>query len=229
MSGTLMGGVLRPATRADLLGLPLDVAPRLLGGTLTTVVAGDLVVVRLTEVEAYHGAGTGDRPDPASHARMGRTPRNATMWGEPGHLYVYLSHGIHSCVNVVSGPEGVAGGILLRAGEVLQGEDAATRRRLERRGAVRAKRDLARGPGRFGDAVGLRHPVHDGIDAISGAEQAGAVARLELRREPLARVASGPRVGVAGTAGTDAFPWRFWIDGDPTVSAFRWGRGAREA
>jgi DNA-3-methyladenine glycosylase len=228
MSTAQTGGALRPATRADLLGLPVEVAPRLLGGTLTTVVAGEVVVLRLTEVEAYHGAGTGDRPDPASHARMGRTPRNATMWGEPGHLYVYLSHGIHSCVNVVSGPEGVAGGILLRAGEVLQGRDAATRRRRVR-GAVRTDRDLARGPGRLGDAVGLRHPVHDGIDAITGAEHAGAVARLELRTEPLEPVATGPRVGVAGMAGTDAYPWRFWIEGDPTVSAFRWGRGARDA
>lgn len=220
---------LRPATRHDLAGLPVEVAPRLLGGVLTTIVAGQTVAVRLTEVEAYHGAGTGEIADPGSHARMGRTPRNATMWGEPGHLYVYLSHGIHSCVNVVSGPEGRAGGILLRAGEVIVGQDAATRRRLERRGVVRSARDLARGPGRLGDAVGLRHPVHDGIDAIAGDERAGAIARLELRADPVAAIASGPRVGVAGIAGTDAFPWRFWIDGDPTVSAFRWGRGAREA
>ena len=224
-----MSDSLRPATRVDLLGLPLEIAPRLLGGTLTTVIDGETVVVRLTEVEAYHGAGTGAVPDPGSHARMGRTARNATMWGEPGHLYVYLSHGIHSCVNVVSGPEGMAGGILLRAGEIVEGRDAATRRRRERRGVVHAERDLARGPGRLGDAVGLRHPVHDGIDAVTGIEQAGAIARLSLRTEPFERFATGPRVGVAGTAGTDAFPWRFWIDGDPTVSAFRWGRGAREA
>lgn len=223
-----MSDFLRPATRADLLGLPLEVAPRLLGATLTTVIAGETVVVRLTEVEAYHGAGTGDVPDPASHARMGRTARNATMWGEPGHLYVYLSHGIHSCVNVVSGPEGVAGGILLRAAEVLEGRNTATRRRRERRGVVRSDRDLARGPGRLGDAVGLRHPVHDGIDAVTGLERAGAVARLDLLDEPLAAVASGPRVGVAGAAGTEEYPWRFWIEGDQTVSAFRWGRGARE-
>ena len=84
-------GALRPATRDDLLGLPLEVAPRLLGGILTTVIDGESVAVRLTEVEAYHGAGTGDVADPGSHARMGRTSRNATMWGEPGHLYVYLT------------------------------------------------------------------------------------------------------------------------------------------
>ena len=232
MTGTGATGMtdpVRAATREDLLGLPREVAPRLLGGILTTLIGRETVALRLTEVEAYHGAGTGEVADPGSHARMGRTLRNATMWGEPGHLYVYLSHGIHSCVNVVSGPVGVAGGILLRAGEVVQGQDAAIRRRLERRGVVRAERDLARGPGRLGDAVGLRHPVHDGIDAIGGTAQAGAVARLSLPVEPLGSVASGPRVGVAGVAGTDAFPWRFWIEGDPTVSAFRWGRGAREA
>jgi DNA-3-methyladenine glycosylase len=215
----------RAATRADLQGLPADVAPRLLGARLTTVVGGETVAVRLTEVEAYHGLGTGDVPDLGSHARMGQTPRNSTMWGEPGHLYVYLSHGIHSCVNVVCGPEGVAGGILLRGGEVVEGTDAAHRRRP----AARTPRDLARGPGRLGEAVGLRHPIHDGIDAITGEPRAGAVARLELRIEPLAAVETGPRVGVAGHAGTAAFPWRFWVPGDPTVSAFRWGRGAAEA
>jgi DNA-3-methyladenine glycosylase len=215
----------RPATRDDLARLPAEVAPQLLGAHLTTVVDGETVVVRLTEVEAYHGRGTGTVPDPGSHARMGPTARNATMWGEPGHLYVYLSHGIHSCVNVVCGPEGTAGGVLLRGGEVIEGTDAATRRRP----AARAPRDLARGPGRLGDAVGLRHPVHDGIDAVTGEPLHGAVARLSLRVEPVADVAAGPRVGVAGLAGTDQFPWRFWIPGDPTVSAFRWGRGALDA
>lgn len=222
------GSRLAAATRADLTGLPVDVAPRLLGGVLEVEAGGVTVAVRLTEVEAYHGAGTGSIPDPGSHARMGRTLRNTTMWGEPGHLYVYLSHGIHSCVNVVCGPEGVAGGVLLRGGEIVEGADVAERRRLERRGAVRSERDLARGPGRFGDAVGLRHPVHDGIDAITGEERAGARARLLLPETAPAGVATGPRVGVAGVAGTAAFPWRFWIEGDATVSAFRWGRGAAE-
>ncbi|KTS64346.1 DNA-3-methyladenine glycosidase [Microbacterium testaceum] len=219
----------RFATRDDLAGLPVEVAPSLLGAVLETEVEGERVAVRLTEVEAYHGLGTGERPDPGSHARMGPTARNATMWGEPGHLYVYLSHGIHSCVNVVCGPEGVAGGVLLRGGEIIEGAPVAERRRLERRGVVRAARDLARGPGRLGDAVGLRHPLHDGIDAVTGEIRAGARARLRWPDEPVARIATGPRVGVAGVAGTAAFPWRFWIEGDATVSAFRWGRGAAEA
>ncbi len=213
---------LRPATRAELAGLPVEVAPRLLGGVLRTTVDGLTVAVRLTEVEAYHGRGTGAVADPGSHARMGQTARNATMWGEPGHLYVYLSHGIHSCVNVVCGPEGVAGGILLRAGEIVEGADAATLRRP----AARIPRDLARGPGRLADAIGLRHPHHDGIDAVAAAVWAGAVAQLLLPGRARTDVSSGPRVGVAGHAGTAAFPWRFWITGEPTVSPFRWGRGA---
>lgn len=220
---------LRPAGREDLLGLPVEVAPRLLGAVLRTTVigrdatgpaaAGSSVALRITEVEAYHGRGTGPVPDPGSHARSGPTARNATMWGEPGRLYVYLSHGIHSCVNVVCGPAGQAGGVLLRAGWVIEGADAAEAR------SGRSGRDLARGPGRLGQVSGLRHPLHDGIDAISGDRLEGARAEL-LLGEPPEEVASGPRVGVAGIAGTDAFPWRFWIPGDRSVSSFRWGRGA---
>ena len=219
---------LRPATRDDLSALPVEVAPTLLGAHLVVEAGGERVVARLTEVEAYHGAGTGDVPDPGSHARSGRSPRNATMWGEPGHLYVYLSHGIHSCVNVVCAPAGVAGGVLLRAAEIVEGTEIATRRRFAARepGPVR---DLARGPGRLGQSLGLRHAEHDGVDAGTGAEQSGAVALLLLREQPVTSVATGPRVGVAGVAGTDAYPWRFWIPGDPTVSAFRWGRGAQGA
>jgi DNA-3-methyladenine glycosylase len=186
------------------------------------------VRLRITEVEAYHGQGTGDVPDPGSHARMGRTARNDTMWGEPGHLYVYLSHGIHSCVNVVCGPEGTAGGVLLRAGSVRFGADAAASRTASATRAGRSGRDLARGPGRFGQVSGLRYPLHDGIDAIAGTPRDGARAELWWGDEQV-DVVSGPRVGVAGVAGTDAFPWRFWIDDDPTVSPFRWGRGAADA
>ncbi|WOQ69580.1 DNA-3-methyladenine glycosylase [Microbacterium limosum] len=215
----------RPAERADLRASALEVAPTLLGAVLITSLADGEVALRVTEVEAYHGLGTGAVPDPGSHARMGPTARNATMWGEPGHLYVYLSHGIHSCVNVVCGPAGVAGGVLLRAGEVIAGSDIARRRRTLR-GVVRADRDLARGPGRLGDAVGLRHALHDGIDAIEGVPLGGATARLLLPAARPAPVVSGPRVGVAGVAGGPEYPWRFWIGGDPTVSAFRWGRGA---
>lgn len=213
---------MRRVRRSELEALPLEVAPQLLGAQLRTIVDGAEVRLRITEVEAYHGQGTGDVPDPGSHARMGPTARNATMWGEPGHLYVYLSHGIHSCVNVVCGPEGTAGGVLLRAASVIDGVDAAASR------SGRAGRDLARGPGRLGQVSGLRYGLHDGIDAVTGAERNGAIAELWWGEEDV-DIVSGPRVGVAGIAGTDAFPWRFWIEKEPTVSPFRWGRGAAEA
>lgn len=109
----------------------------------------------------------------------------------------------------------------------MTGVDAAARRRGATLPLSRiARRDLARGPGRLGQAVGLRHPLHDGIDAITGEERHEARAELWLG-EPRDDVVRGPRVGVAGVAGTAAFPWRFWIDADPTVSPFRWGRGAQ--
>ena len=97
-----------------------EVAPTLLGAVLRH---GE-VAVRLTEVEAYEGAN-----DPASHAFRGRTPRNAVMFGPPGHLYIYFSYGIHWNANVVCGPDGAASGVLLRAGEVIDGVEVARSRR----------------------------------------------------------------------------------------------------
>ncbi len=181
MTGPL---ALRRATRDDVMRSAVEVAPTLLGAELRTVVVEDgrpvEVRVRITEVEAYHGQGTGALADPGSHARMGRTARNATMWGEPGHLYVYLSHGIHSCVNVACGPEGRVTGAAAR-GEIVTGvEEAARRRRAVLPLGRTARRDLARGPGRLGQAAGLRHSLHDGIDAITGEERNGARAELWL-------------------------------------------------
>ncbi len=119
----------------------LEVAPELLGAVLSV----DGVAVRLTEVEAYEG-----ESDPASHAWRGPTPRNAVMYGPAGRLYVYLSYGIHSCVNIVCDVEGRASAVLLRAGEVVAGEE----RVRTRRGAVPHRR-LASGPGNVGSALGL--------------------------------------------------------------------------
>lgn len=210
-----------PATREELHALPLDVAPRLLGGILTTTIGGERVSVRISEVEAYHGLGTGSVPDPGSHARMGRTARNATMWGAPGHLYVYFSYGMHSCANIVCAPEGQAGGVLLRAGEVVEGTSVAEARR------GRTGKELANGPGKLANALGLLHRVHDGLDLIDADGPQDPRAELLIRDRTITRVRSGPRVGVAGAGGSSAFPWRFWIDGDPTVSPFRWGAGAQ--
>lgn len=182
---------------AGLLERPvLEVAPLLLGAVLRH---GD-VAVRLTEVEAYDGA-----DDPGSHAYRGRTARNAVMFGPPGHLYVYFTYGMHTCANVVCGTEGTATGCLMRAGEIVDGIELARERRLRSK-----DRDLARGPARLCQALGIR------LDDNGAALDDGA---FELRLgEPVASVATGPRVGLRGAADR---PWRFWIEGDPTVSVYR--------
>jgi len=175
----------------------LEVAPDLLG----VVLGHGGVAVRLTEVEAYDGPS-----DPGSHAYRGRTPRNGTMFGPPGHLYVYFSYGIHWCANVVCGPEGTASAVLLRAGEVVEGAGLAQQRRGERVTA----RDLARGPARLTQALGLDR-AHDGADLFDG------TIRLDHGHRPRA-TRTGPRVGLREAADR---PWRYWIDGDRHVSAYR--------
>lgn len=202
----------------------LEVAPNLLNSVISSRVDGELVSVRITEVEAYHGLGTGDIHDGGSHARMGKTDRNASMFGEPGHLYVYLIYGIYSNINVVCSPAGRASGVLLRAGEVIAGHDVALRRR-ER---SKSPSDLASGPARLAMSLGLERRIHDGVDLLQESDTANATASIELPTTFLtadsADVSSGPRVGVSGEAGTTLFPWRFWLTGDPTVSKYRPGR-----
>ena len=185
------------AELAALLGGPvLDVAPRLLGAVLRH---GE-VAVRLTEVEAYDGA-----DDPGSHAFRGRTGRNGVMFGPPGHLYVYFTYGMHHCCNVVTGPEGTASAVLLRAGEVVEGLHLARSRRPRS-----SDRDLARGPARLCQALGLDRR-HDGADL--------SVPPLTLEPgDPVRRYETGPRVGLRGAPDR---PWRFWLPGEPTVSSYR--------
>jgi len=179
----------------DLTGPVLGAAPRLLGAVLRH---GE-VAVRLTEVEAYDGP-----DDPGSHAYRGRTARNATMFGPPGHLYVYFTYGMHHCCNVVVGEEGVPSAVLLRAGEVVDGLDLARRRRGSR------DRDLARGPARLCQALDLDRG-HDGVDL-------GRPPVTLEAGEPVRSWESGPRVGLRAAADR---PWRFWVPGEPTVSSYR--------
>lgn len=180
-----------------LLARPvLEVAPRLLGAVLRH---GE-VAVRLTEVEAYDGA-----DDPGSHAYRGRTRRNATMFGPPGHLYVYFTYGMHHCCNVVTGREGRASAVLLRAGEVVEGVEAAR----ERRGGA-PDRDLARGPARLCQALGLTRD-HDGADLRGPAVEL-------LPGSPVQAFERGPRVGLRGAPDR---PWRYWLAGERSVSTYR--------
>jgi DNA-3-methyladenine glycosylase len=190
-----------------LTGPPERVAPTLLGAVLISDV-GARVALRITEVEAYAGIGQ----DPGSHAHRRRTQRNAAMFGPVGHAYVYFSYGMHWCLNVVAHPEGGAGAVLIRAGEVIEGLAAARGRRP----ASRADRDLARGPARLATALGVTGD-QDGIDLLDP----GGTVRLSTSASPArpARISSGPRTGVSG-AGAPT-PWRFWLEGDPTVSPHR--------
>lgn len=197
-----------------LLGAPaVEVAPLLLGGVLSHTTADGTVSVRLTEVEAYEGVGE----DPGSHAHRGRTPRTATMFGPAGHLYAYFTYGMHTCANLSCATPGRAAAVLLRAGEVIEGIDLARSRRTTAKRDV----DLARGPARL--AVAL----HLALDQ-DGADLLAAPYGLELPSSPPASILTGPRVGVSGAGGdAELYPWRFWIAGDPTVSAYRPGRTRR--
>ena len=169
---------------------------------------GPDVELRLTEVEAYAGA-----DDPASHAARGRTPRNAVMFGPAGHAYVYRSYGLPWCLNVSCGPPGTASAVLLRAAEVLAGVETV---RARRPGVVAVQR-LARGPGVLTVAAGITGDL-DGTDML---DPSSAVTLHPGAAPP--RVATGPRVGVSQAADV---PWRFWVPGDPSVSAYRRSPGA---
>jgi DNA-3-methyladenine glycosylase len=201
----------RPSRALPSLHGPCDrVARALLGCKIVSSVDGIRTAGLIVETEAYPGP-----HDPASHAaeRTGRTERNSSMFGPAGTAYVYFTYGMHWCLNLVTGPPGSASAVLLRAGTVLEGVDAARRRRSGSDGAV-ADRDLARGPARLTRVLGVTGQ-HDGLDLLDPRSP------LQWRpaREP-AEVSDGPRVGVR-TA--EDRPWRFWLPDEPTVSAYRAG------
>jgi DNA-3-methyladenine glycosylase len=212
----------------------VPVAPDLLGCVLEHQTEVGLVAVELTEVEAYAGAS-----DPASHAYRGKTARNAVMFGPPGHAYVYFTYGMHFCVNLVCLGNGSASAVLLRAGRVIEGEDLARVRRTGGPRGVRGDgslpektgdgsprektvvpyRDLARGPARLCQALDIDR-------SLDGADVCVPDSPLRMRwpdastaaRSVNRKILSGPRVGVSAAA---EVPWRFWVEGEPTVSAYR--------
>jgi DNA-3-methyladenine glycosylase len=186
------------------------VAPTLLGCWLVTDRPAGRVALRLTEVEAYAGDGT----DPAAHSHRGPTPRAAIMFGPPGRLYVYFSYGVHWCANVVVGDDGQGSAVLLRAGDVVVGEELAA----SRRPAARTPRDLARGPARLTQALAIG-PDDKDADLLDPSSPV----RLH-RGDPPVDVSAGPRVGISVAT---ELPWRFWESGAESVSAFRPGGGSR--
>jgi DNA-3-methyladenine glycosylase len=193
--------------RERLAVTSVRLAPRLLGAVLVSDLGGASVAVRITEVEAYEGP-----KDPASHAFRGSTPRTAIMFGPPGHLYCYFTYGMHWCANVVCGIDGVPSAILLRAGEIIDGAEVAALRRPAARTAV----ELAKGPARLASALALSKAA-DGLDLCSPGSPVRLVS-MPKRRPP--GVVAGPRVGIS--VATES-PWRFWLAGEPSVSAFKPG------
>lgn len=185
-----------PSTRRSPLPLRffardvLEVAPALLGQLLVR----DEVALRITEVEAYRWPG-----DTACHARAGRTSRNEALWGPPGHAYVYLIYGMHSLLNIVTGADGEAQAVLVRACEPVEGLAVVQ----ERRGSETTKPALLAGPGKVGQALGLdtswsSHPLYlpGGLTVCAGS--------------PPDEIAVGPRVGIEYAAPEhQALPWRF--------------------
>ena len=194
----------------DFLENPSDVAaPLLLGCTLTRTITlnGEKhkLVARIVETEAY------DQDDPASHAFGGPSERNAAMFGPAGHLYVYISYGMHHCCNVVCGPEGFGSGCLVRAVEPLEGLEVM--RELREAGHVRKHplklRDLTNGPGKVCAALGIDKTLY-GHDLTAEP--------LVLDFAPLLpgeTIGRSPRVGISKNA--DA-PKRYFIEGNEFVS-----------
>jgi len=199
--GTMRGVDLR----RELAGPPEQVAPLLLGAVVEHHDAEGAVAVRVTEVEAYGGQGE----DPGSHAHRGETRRNSAMFGPPGLAYVYFTYGMHWCLNVVCGPTGQGGAVLLRAGEVVDGMELARARRP----AARTDAELAQGPARLAQALG----VDGGLDGADLFDPAGPL-RLRSAAAGPVEVLTGPRVGLSAAP---ARPWRFWLPGEATVSRYR--------
>ena len=179
-----------------------EVAPDLIGATLLV----DGVGGRIVEVEAY------DQQDPASHAYRGRTPRNAAMFGPPGHAYVYRSYGVHWCLNLVCGGEGVPEAVLVRALEPKRGLELQQSRR-----GVENVRQLCSGPGKLCQALGITRE-HDGL-ALDVPPF-----RLEARAD-VPEIVTGPRIGI--TRATD-LRWRYMSAGSPYLSRAA-PRGARSS
>ncbi|WP_426986735.1 DNA-3-methyladenine glycosylase [Pseudarthrobacter sp. Y6] len=208
---TVSSSPMAPEQLRELLsGDARSVAPQLLGSVLTHHSHEGTVAVRITEVEAYMGPGDSSHPDPGSHAFRGPTARNAPMFGPAGRLYVYFTYGMHCCANIVCGPAGTASAVLLRAGEVVEGQHLA----LVRRPTSKSALDLASGPARLATTLAL-------TTADSGRDALADPFELRLPSVPAMEFMSGPRVGVSGDGGSATFPWRFWLPGDPTVSRYK--------
>jgi DNA-3-methyladenine glycosylase len=183
----------------------LTVARALLGQRLVRLLDGERLAGCIVEVEAYLG-----EDDLASHARCGRTRRNAPMYGPPGHAYVYFIYGMHHCLNVVTEREGFPAAVLIRALEPLEGLEMM---RLRRRGASDAQ--LTNGPARLCQALAIDR-------RFDGADLCAPDALLFIEEDipvPDEAVLTGPRVGVRGDEQARTAPWRFCVHSRNVVAS----------
>jgi len=183
---------------ANVLEQPAYIAaPQLLGAILEREMNGQIVRVRIVEVEAY------DETDAASHSYKGRTPRTDIMFGEPGHLYVYFTYGMHYCCNVVTGPEDTGAAVLIRAVEPIEGE--AFMQDLRKQAGI----ELSNGPAKLCKALGIDKNMN-------GHDLTQAPLKLIIQ-SPLKKneITQTQRIGIS--QGKDA-PWRWYITGNPYVS-----------
>jgi DNA-3-methyladenine glycosylase len=197
----------KPLPRSFYQGSPELVAREILGKVLVATAGSRQRAGRIVEVEAYHGA-----DDPAAHAFTGITPRNAVLFGPPGHAYVYFIYGMHSCLNVACEPEGRAGCILVRALEPLSGIDEMRQRRgLGRHAPLR---QLTSGPGRLCQAFGITRATHNGMDLTSAASE------LQIVEDGFraGNVVVSPRIGIRKAAER---PLRFFLADNEFVSGRR--------
>ena len=162
---------------------------------------GEVLSGIIVETEAYL------KDDPACHAYRGRTPRNSTMFGPPGHAYVYFTYGLHMMLNLVCAPEGTAEAVLIRALEPVEGVEAM---RQNRRGILET-RQLTNGPGKLAQALALTRLTHDGVDLT---DPSGELLILPNDYPPFEMVTK-TRIGI--TQGVD-LPWRYYVAGNPFVS-----------
>lgn len=186
----------------------VDVARSLLGCILWRRLEREWLAVRIVETEAYLGAN-----DAASHARRGlRSPRNESMYLDGGHAYVYLTYGMHWCVNVVTQEDGIPEAVLLRGGEPIAGIE--TMRRL--RGGVTRDRDIASGPAKLTRALAIDR-------ALDAAPLDGPLLRITPRVHEVSgsEIAVSSRIGVEGAPDAAHWPLRFYLAGNPHVSPGR--------